>query len=665
MTAVFLKLVNMSLTASFLVLAVISLRFLLKKAPKAIHCALWSMVAVRLICPFSFESSFSLLPEREEVTLESLRSEVQETVHTAVERAPAAYSPDEMPSAISKAETVSEETSDTRLTGTILPNLAAVWFAGMGLMLLYALESYLRIHRKVAPSIFIGNGVWICDHISSPFVLGLVRPRIYLPSDLKSRDANFVLAHERAHLKRKDHWWKPLGYLLLSVYWFNPLIWVAYILLCRDIELACDEKVIRKMGAAEKKAYSTALLNCSMPRNMITACPLAFGELGVKERVKNVLSYKKPAFWAIVITVVICIAAAFCLLTDPVAPEDTQVLTSDTLEPETWDTRAMDGIGSIAEYNQSIVVHEFASETISFFDPHVIGETLLIGVRYGDGQLGAGWFENSTNGYRLKDGRSFGEFYPSNTESVCYTDFNTSDGSFRVYLCTDETVTATAEEGTDGECLRYIAHSNYRTPIVLNSSVSPAPAALPEGVSGDYETLHWAQDLKAQDVDYIELTQEGNGFNNFMLLDQPEEIESAVAHINRCVGDFLPAIPVTSGASRKYYSIVLKDGTRQTVGLENNSALFIGEAYFIPGQSWIDAWPDILSGYPLSDSQAANVAAMETPADEATIRILSDYPYDADTELLAELRELQYQQDSLSDWYARLISRLDKLSSYG
>lgn len=312
MTALFLKLVNMSITGSFLVAAVIVLRLLLRKAPKAIHCALWAMVAIRLICPFSPESALSLMPKHDPITTESFQSELV-SPSPSVEHGFVAYES-------STGEITYSGTVTVDHTGGPFPFLlwlTGIWLAGMGLMLLYAAESYLKICRKAVPSIPIGNGVWICDRIDTPFILGLIRPRIYLPSALDSADADFVLAHERAHLARKDHWWKPLGFALLGIYWFNPVLWLAYILLCRDIEMACDEKVVKTMGIDEKKSYATALLNCSLPRHWIAACPLAFGEVGVKQRVKNVLHYKKPAFWIILISVVLCITAAVCLLTDP------------------------------------------------------------------------------------------------------------------------------------------------------------------------------------------------------------------------------------------------------------------------------------------------------------------------------------------------------------
>jgi len=312
MTALFLKLVNMSITASWLVAAVLVLRLLLRKAPKAIHCVLWAMVALRLVCPISLESSLSLVPRQEPITAETFQSEAV-SPSPQIEHGFVAY---ETPG----GEITYSGTVNVSHTGGSFPVtlwLTGIWLAGMVIMLIYAAESYLKVCRKAAPSIPMGKGVWICDHIDTPFILGFFRPRIYLPSALDSGDADFVLAHERAHLARKDHWWKPLGFALLSIYWFTPVLWLAYILLCRDIEMACDEKVVKTMGVDEKKSYATALLNCSLPRHWIAACPLAFGEIGVKQRVKKVLHYKKPAFWIILISLVLCILAAVCLLTNP------------------------------------------------------------------------------------------------------------------------------------------------------------------------------------------------------------------------------------------------------------------------------------------------------------------------------------------------------------
>lgn len=312
MESVFLTIINMSITASWLVLTVILLRLLLKKAPKWIMGVLWGFVAIRLIVPFSLESIFSLIPSAEPIP---------QNIFTA-----------ESP-AISSGFPVLNEMINPILSDSLTPNAAdsvnpvqsvmfiasVVWIIGIVGMLLYTLISYLRIHSKVREAVPLKENIWICDHISTPFILGIFRPRIYLPSSMNEADTDFVVSHEKAHLKRKDHIWKPFGFLLLTVYWFNPLLWVAYILLCKDIELACDEKVLRELGTEMKKPYSNALINCSVPHKMISACPLSFGETGVKERVKGVLSYKKPAFWVIIAAVLTCIVTAVCLLTNPVS----------------------------------------------------------------------------------------------------------------------------------------------------------------------------------------------------------------------------------------------------------------------------------------------------------------------------------------------------------
>lgn len=318
MDAVFIKLLNMSISASWLILAVIMLRVILKKAPKWIRCILWGLVAVRLICPISIESIFSLIPSAETVPQDIVYAN-EPAVHTGVTAVNSIVNP-------YLSESMAPEVGASVNPLQIVVSLAAViWIVGMIGMLLYAGVSYLRIRRKVAASIRDQENIYFCDYIETPFVLGIVKPRIYLPSVLaEDEKAGYVIAHERAHIKRRDHWWKPLGFLLLTVYWFNPVIWAAYVLLCRDIELACDEAVIDSLGEMDKKSYSNALLACSIRtkskgfhRRMIAACPLAFGEVGVKKRVKAVLNYRKPAFGVLVVAAVVCIVVAVCFLTDP------------------------------------------------------------------------------------------------------------------------------------------------------------------------------------------------------------------------------------------------------------------------------------------------------------------------------------------------------------
>ena len=310
MSAVFLKILNMSITASWLILVVIAARELLKAAPKWIACLLWGMVAVRLVCPVSFESIFSLIPNSDPIPA-GIAYQANPAVNTGIPSVNDVINP-----AIAASFTPDPGDSANPLQ-IVIPIAAAIWIAGILLMLAYALISYMKLRKTVAICLSIGGNVFACDEIDTPFILGIFRPEIYVPSSVRGDTLDQVLLHESAHLQRHDHWWKPLGYLLLTVHWFNPLCWIAYILLCRDIEMACDERVIRMMDAPARAAYSQALLDCSFSRRQIAACPLAFGEVGVKERIRGVLNYKKPAFWLIFAAVIICLTVAICFLTNP------------------------------------------------------------------------------------------------------------------------------------------------------------------------------------------------------------------------------------------------------------------------------------------------------------------------------------------------------------
>ena len=315
MAAVFLKLLNLSISASWLVLAVLVLRLVSKRSPKWMNVLLWGIVALRLVLPFSVESALSLIPSAETVSPAAVQFDPAPTITSGVSVIDNAVNP-----------SLSEHFS-TVPTASVNPlyvwtEIAGwVWLIGLGAMLLYALVSYLRLRRRVSVSLPIQDHIYLCDAISSPFILGVVKPHIYLPSGLDEVQRQNVLSHERAHLARRDHWWKPLGFALLAVYWFNPVLWLAYALLCRDIELACDERVIRTMDESAVKTYSTVLLACSMLRKAAITCPLAFGEVGVKERVKNALHYKKPAFRVVAASVAVCVVVAVCFLTNP--PTDT------------------------------------------------------------------------------------------------------------------------------------------------------------------------------------------------------------------------------------------------------------------------------------------------------------------------------------------------------
>ena len=315
MAAVFLKLLNLSISASWLVLAVLVLRLISKRSPKWMNVLLWGIVALRLVLPFSVESALSLIPSAETVSPAVVQFDPAPTITSGVSIIDNAVNPS-LSEHFAAVPTMSVNPLYvwTEIAGW-------VWLIGLGAMLLYALVSYLRLRRRVSVSLPVQDHIYLCDAISSPFILGVVKPHIYLPSGLDEVQRQNVLSHEQAHLARRDHWWKPLGFALLAVYWFNPVLWLAYALLCRDIELACDERVIRTMDESAVKTYSTVLLACSMPRKAVITCPLAFGEVGVKERVKNALHYKKPAFWVVAASVTVCIVVAVCFLTNP--PTDT------------------------------------------------------------------------------------------------------------------------------------------------------------------------------------------------------------------------------------------------------------------------------------------------------------------------------------------------------
>ena len=311
MNELFLKIINMSISASWLVLVVLILRFVLKKAPKWVNILLWGIVAIRLICPFSFESALSLIPSAEtfpEKVISGPSFDIQTGISPVDNR-------------------INDYLGDRYFEGVTVPVnngnnimtiLTIVWTIGILLLVAYTVISYWRLRRKVDTAVRYKDNIFQSENVKSPFVLGIIKPRIYLPFNMNGQDLEHVVAHEQAHIHRKDHWWKPFGFLLLTIHWFNPLVWLAYVLLCRDIELACDEKVIKELGNEQRADYTQALVACSVNLRMIAACPLAFGEVGVKDRVKSVMNYKKPAFWGVVLAVIVCVFVAVCFLTNPV-----------------------------------------------------------------------------------------------------------------------------------------------------------------------------------------------------------------------------------------------------------------------------------------------------------------------------------------------------------
>lgn len=293
MTDLFFKIANMSIIASWLIIIVIMLRIVLQKAPKWVFCLLWGIVAVRLVLPVSVKSALSLISNPEPLSPATIQL-AQVTIE---------YGGDFV-------------TNQEFSISTFVTILSAIWLIGFVVLLCYAITSHWLIKKRMKEAVLLYENIWICDNVKSEFILGIMKPCIYLSSSIGEKESVYVIAHERAHLKRKDHIWKPFGFLLLSIYWFNPFIWIAYSLFCKDIELACDEKIVKDLNLSERKNYSEALLFCSLQKRSIVVYPLAFGEVGVKGRIKNVLNHKKPTFWGGVIAIIICVIVAVCFLTD-------------------------------------------------------------------------------------------------------------------------------------------------------------------------------------------------------------------------------------------------------------------------------------------------------------------------------------------------------------
>lgn len=384
MEKVFIGFLNMGLTATWVVLAVLAVRALCHKAPKSLTVCLWALVGLRLVCPFLAESILSLIPSAEIVSPDILLAE-RPSIHTGVTMLNYAVNPliseHLAPGySVSSVPTPGASANPMQIIAFVV---AVVWIAGMAVMFAYSLCSYLWLRHKVKVSLCYRDNIYFCDSIATPFVFGTVKPRIYLPSGMSEAQTECVIAHETAHLKRKDHWWKTVAFFLLSVYWFHPLLWVSYLLFSRDIERACDERVVRKMEPGARKEYAEALVSCSLQKRMMLACPLAFGEVGVKNRVKSVLNYKKPALWIVAVTVVAGIAVVVCFLTNPV---------SDTKKPDRNADEGGEGFNEL--YDDVLVIVDKDGSATIMGDKYATGEVdvLLLPPGY-DGIL-------DVNGYR-------------------------------------------------------------------------------------------------------------------------------------------------------------------------------------------------------------------------------------------------------------------------
>ncbi|MBQ3140444.1 MAG: hypothetical protein IJC25_00615 [Clostridia bacterium] len=321
MENLFLKLLNMSISAGWMALAVILLRAVFPALPKSLRCVLWGLVGVRAVVPYTFKSVLSLIPSAQTVPQEIVYAAVPQ-IHSGIPAVNHAVNP-----VLSQtmAPQVGDSANPMQIVVTVL---TAVWLTGVAAMLVCALIGYLRISRRVREAVPMRDNIWLCDRVSTPFILGCRKARVYLPSCMSEKEMTCVIAHERMHLRYCDHWIKPIGFTILALHWFNPLLWMAYVLLCRDLELACDERVVRDLGASERKNYAETLLQYSLPRRFSVANPLAFGELSVRQRIKQVLNYKRPALWLTVAATVVCAVTAVCFLTDPFEKESRTPLLS-------------------------------------------------------------------------------------------------------------------------------------------------------------------------------------------------------------------------------------------------------------------------------------------------------------------------------------------------
>lgn len=310
MNNLFVDFLNTSITASYIIIAVLLIRTIFKKIPRKFICVLWAIAGLRLVLPFSIESAFSLIPSAktfEPVSVDAPGLRINSGI-SVIDAPVNDYLGDRYAEGI---------TVPANLKDTIASVAAVIWLVGTAVILLYGIFSYLKLKKTVSTAVLLKDNIMQSETVVSPFILGIFKPKIYIPFGMDEETQRYVVSHEAAHIKRRDHWIKPIGFLILAVYWFNPLVWAAYIMLCRDIERACDEKVIALMDNDERKEYASALLDCAVNRRRIAACPLAFGEVGIKERIKGVMDYKKPAFWVIVFAVIACIVAAVCFLTNP------------------------------------------------------------------------------------------------------------------------------------------------------------------------------------------------------------------------------------------------------------------------------------------------------------------------------------------------------------
>lgn len=376
MSEIFARYLEAGIFGSVIILLVLVLRLCLRKAPRRILCLLWLLAAVRLLLPFQLESRLSLQPDLDNVAVVMGQEQdapatnvvLPDELVSAPEKEPA-YQPQTQP--VADAEKQHKNPIDT------MGLLSIIWVSVACSAVIYMIVSYMILKFRVREAVRCEDGIMECGRIRGAFLLGYLRPKIYLPFRVSSTDRKFIIAHERAHIARGDNWWKLLGFLCASVHWYNPLVWLSYVLLCRDIELACDEKVIRDLNADERKGYSMALLNCGKSLSGASICPVAFGEVSLKTRIKSILHYRKPGVWITVIAFVLITATAICFLTSPMAealpletpenetePLQTEQITEAT-EPETAQTTTQETEPETVSETTTAHIHAYTVRTVA------------------------------------------------------------------------------------------------------------------------------------------------------------------------------------------------------------------------------------------------------------------------------------------------------------
>ena len=325
----YMGVLDMSKTAAMVIAVVLLVRLLLKKAPKVFSYALWAVVLFRLLCPISFETPVSIVPQLPDTsTGYNLADESIDLAGAGM----AAYQAvgDLLNGGLGVQHIPTTEVTEDGMTRYVMADWWSVWIlfgkyvwaAGMAVMLLYSAFSYRRIKKQIEIAVPIRDNIWIADDIKSPFVIGFVRPRIYLPGNLGEKEQEYIILHEQHHIRRFDHIFKALAFLALTIHWFNPLVWLAFGLACKDMEMSCDEAVIRKLGGEVRADYSASLLTLATGRRIIAGTPLAFGEGDTKGRIRNLAKWKMPTVWVIVIAAVLCVLLAVTLLTDRTMPNE-------------------------------------------------------------------------------------------------------------------------------------------------------------------------------------------------------------------------------------------------------------------------------------------------------------------------------------------------------